>query len=343
MKFPQSTMRRVVLCTVLFGVSGFASLAQAAENNEVAVPMGFWNLDSAILPLSGTYGQVLLANYRADSVKGSDGNDIAFHKNISGIPVTVNGTVNAKIKVDGIIPKLNYISEEAILGGRYGGYIAIPLLKKSRDVVVSVTTPLPAALQQKIGAQASAAASGSTSGLGDIELAGFIGWKYESLSIVAAMNVDLPTGSFDRNSQVNLGMNSYSFRPLVSAAWSTESGFDFAASLAYNISTANRDTDYKSGQYLHLEYVGSYQFSNNVKAGLHGYYLKQTTYDKDPNGTSALPLINGNKARAASLGPVISYQTDDLKTQVEFKYLKEFSARSRPQGDLFLLTLSRMF
>jgi hypothetical protein len=46
------------------------------------------------------------------------------------------------------------------------------------------------------------------------------------------MNVDLPTGSFDRNSQVNLGMNSYSFRPLVSAAWSTESGFDFAASLA---------------------------------------------------------------------------------------------------------------
>ena len=59
--------------------------------------------------------------------------------------------------------------------------------------------------------------------------------------------------------------------------------------------------------------------------------------------TSALPLINGNKARAASLGPVISYQTDDLKTQVEFKYLKEFSARSRPQGDLFLLTLSRMF
>jgi hypothetical protein len=61
----------------------------------------------------------------------------------------VNGTVNAKIKVDGIIPKLNYISEEAILGGRYGGYIAIPLLKKSRDVVVSVTTPLPAALQQK--------------------------------------------------------------------------------------------------------------------------------------------------------------------------------------------------
>jgi len=56
MKFPQSTMRRVVLSTVLFGASGFASFVQAAENNEVAVPMGFWNLDSAILPLSGTYG-----------------------------------------------------------------------------------------------------------------------------------------------------------------------------------------------------------------------------------------------------------------------------------------------
>jgi hypothetical protein len=69
MKFPQSTMRRVVLSTVLFGVSGFASFAQAAKTRKWPYLWGSES-DSAILPLSGTYGQVL-ANYRADSVSGA--------------------------------------------------------------------------------------------------------------------------------------------------------------------------------------------------------------------------------------------------------------------------------
>lgn len=329
--------------SLIVGMSAFAPAAFAAENNEVAVPMGIWGLDSAILPLSGVYGQIVAPSYRSDTVKDSNGDDLVFRKSVPGIPVVLNGSVKASIKVDAIIPKLVYVSEDAILGGRYGGYVAVPLLNKKRDITININTPLPVALQQKISTDASAAASGSRSGVGDVELAGFISWKFESLSLVAAMNIDVPTGSFDKNSQVNLGLNSYSFRPLVSAAWSTDSGFDLAASLAYNYSTANRDTDYKSGQYVHLEYIGSYQFSNNVKAGLQGYYLQQVTDDQDPNGTSALTIVNGNRARAASLGPIVSYQTDDLKTQVEFKYLKEFSARARPAGGFALLTLSRLF
>ena len=116
-----------------------------------------------------------------------------------------------------------------------------------------------------------------------------------------------------------------------------------AASLCYNFSTANRDTDYKSGQYVHLEYVSTYQFPSNIKIGLQGYVLHQTTDDRDPSGSSALPIINGNRAHASALGPVISYQTEDLKTQIEFKYLREMSARARPEGGLALLTYSRLF
>ena len=170
----------------------------------------------------------------------------------------------------------------------------------------------------------------------------FIGWKLDDLSFVAALNVDLPTGSFNKNSQVNLGLNYYSIRPLVSAAYSTESGYDFAAALSYNVSTVNHDTNYKSGQYIALEYVGSYQFSNNVKAGLQGYYLSQTTNDQDPDNTALVPIVNGNRARAVSLGPAASYESDDLKTQIDFKYLIETDVRARPQGNLLVLTLSRM-
>lgn len=328
---------------------GVCNVAMAAENSELAVPLGVWGLDSAILPLSGVYGQIVAPSYRASSAKDANGNDMAIslpRGSIPGIPVSLNGTINARIKVDAVVPKLVYVSEDPILGGRYGGYIAVPLLNKSRDITVNITTALPVPYQsvpKQVGQSLSQKASGSKRGLGDIELASFIGWKFESLSIVAAMNVDLPTGSFDKNSQVNLGLNSYSFRPLVSAAWSTESGFDIAAAMSYNVSTANRETDYKSGQYFHMEYVGTYQFTGNFKAGLQGYVLHQTTDDKDPSGSSALPLVNGNRARVTSLGPVMSYQTDDLKTQIELKYLREMSARARPEGDLALITFSRLF
>lgn len=330
----------IASATALLGTSQFLS---AAENSEVAVPLGIWGLDSAILPVSGLYGQVLLPSYRASTAKDGNGDNVSFAKTVPGVPVTVRGTVDARIKVDAIVPKLVYVSPDPVMGGRVGAYIAVPLLNKSRDVVINVTTPLPAALQQKIGMGASQASSGHERGLGDIETTAFIGWKFESLSIVAAMNIDLPTGSFDKNSQVNLGMNSYSYRPLISAAWSTESGFDFAGALGYNISTANRSSNYKSGQYVQFEYVGTYQFSNNIKAGLQGYYLNQTTDDRDPSGSSAVPILNGNRARVTSLGPVMSYLSDDLKTQVELKYFHEFSAKARPEGDMALVTLSRLF
>ncbi|HAT30091.1 MAG TPA: hypothetical protein DCW29_04340 [Janthinobacterium sp.] len=317
----------------------------AAENNEVAVPFGLWGMDSAILPLSGWYGQVLVPSYRADHAKDTNGNDVTFSKTVPGLPGAITGTVDAHIKVDAIIPKLVYVSGDPVLRGRIGGYVALPLLDKSRDISVTIdpAMPLPLATRQAIGQAASQAASGNKRGMGDVEVAAFIGWKFENLSVVTALNVDLPTGKFDRNSQVNLGMNSYSFRPLVSAAWSTESGFDLAASLCYNYSTANRDTDYKSGQYVHLEYIGTYQFPSNLKVGVQGYLLHQTTDDRDPAGSSVLPLINGNRAHVVALGPVLSYQTENLKNQVEFKYLREFSARGRPQGGLLLLSYGRLF
>ncbi len=324
---------------------GVCTAAVAAENSEVAVPIGLWGLDSAILPPSGLYGQIVTPSYRANSAKDSNGNDVSFSHAIPGLPRAVTGTVEAHIKVDAIIPKLVYVSADPVAGGRIGAYVALPLFEKSRDVTVTVDTvlPLPAATRQAIGQAASLASSGTKRGIGDVELAAFIGWKYEHLALLVAMNVDLPTGKYDKTSQVNLGMNSYSFRPLVSAAWSTESGFDFAASLCYNFSTANRDTDYKSGQYAHLEYIGTYQFPSNLKAGLQGYVLHQTTDDRDPSGNSLVPLINGNRAHAVALGPVLSYQTEDLKTQIELKYLREISARARPEGGLAVLTLSRLF
>jgi len=324
---------------------GTYNSALAVENDELDAPLGVWGLDSAILPLSGFYGQIIGGHYEAKSVKDASGNNEQFSTVLPLAPggLTVNGTVDAKIITNVVVPKFVFISDDVFLGGHAGAYLAIPLVDKSREVNVAVTTALPAPYPSVIGAAASQAASGKQRGVGDVELTSFIGWKQDELSIVAAFNIDMPTGKFDKTSQVNLGTNYYSFRPLVSLAYSTESGFDVASALSYNVSTVNKDTSYKSGQYLTFEYAGTYQFSGNFKAGLQGYYLDQTKDDQDPNNTAAMPIVNGNKARATSIGPIASWQSDDLRTKVEFKYLAESGARARPQGDLVLLTVSRQF
>jgi hypothetical protein len=346
--FHMSTVQTVSRFALRAAISamfiGGAASAFAAENVEIAAPLGIWDLDAAILPPSGFYGQIIAPSYRASKAKDANGNDQAFATSVLGVPFPVVGTVDAKVKADALIPRFIYIHDESVYGGRVGAFVGIPLVKKTRDIKVTITAPFLSAEQKAgIGAAASKAASGKESGLGDVEIGTFIGWKGEQLSVLAAFNVDLPTGSFDKTSQVNLGMNSYSFRPLISAAWSTESGFDLAASFAYNFSTANRDTKYKTGQYATLEYVGTYQFNDNVKAGLQGYALHQTRDDKDPQNSSPVPLVNGNRAHVVSIGPVARYQTSDLKNQVEVKYLKEFSARARPEGAMALATYSRLF
>jgi len=321
------------------------NLALATENDELDMPLGVWGLDAAILPLSGFYTQIIAERYTANEVKDASGNNVQFSTMVPvapGVSIPVNGTVDPHVTVDAVTPKFVYISDDPVWGGHIGAYVAIPFLEKSRNIAVTVTTALPPPLPGEIGQAASQMDSGSHRGVGDVEMTPFIGWKLDDWSLVAAINVDLPTGSFNKDSQVNLGTNYYSVRPLVSAAYSTESGFDLAAALSYNMSTVNHDTNYRSGQYLALEYVGSYQFSNNIKAGLQGYYLNQTTGDQDPDATALVPLVNGNKARAVSLGPVASYESDDLKTQVDFKYLIETDVRARPQGKLLMLTFSRM-
>lgn len=341
--YVRNVISSLVAGSIFFGA---CNAAVAVENDELDVPLGVWGLDSAILPLSGFYGQVISARYQANEVKDANGGDVKFNTMVPvapGVSMPVNGTIAARVTVDAVTPKFVYISDDPVWGGHAGAYVAIPLLKKSRDISATVTTALPPAIQQAIGSTVSQLESGDKRGLGDIEATSFIGWKRDELSIVAAFNIDLPTGSFNKNSQVNLGVNYYSFRPLLSAAWSTESGFDLAAAISYNISTVNHATEYQSGQYMTIEYVGTYQFSNNFKAGLQGYYLNQTTNDKDPNGTALAPIVDGNRARVVSIGPVMTYQTDDLKTQIDFKYLAEMSARARPQGNLALLTLSHQF
>ncbi|MET3107396.1 hypothetical protein AAKU67_001535 [Oxalobacteraceae bacterium GrIS 2.11] len=322
------------------------NLAMAEENYELDMPLGIWGLDSAILPLSGFYAQIVAARYQANDVKDGNGNNVQFNTLLPlapGVNVPVHGNVNSRITEDAVVPKFIYISDESVWGGHAGAFLAIPLLKKTRDISVNVTTPLPPPYPTVIGQTASQLESGSHRGVGDIELTSFIGWKGEQVSYLLAFNIDAPTGSYDKTSQVNLGLNHYSLRPLASVAYSTESGFDFAAALSYNFNTVNKDTKYKSGQYMALEYLGSYQFSNNIKAGLQGYYLNQTTNDEDPNNSALVPIVNGFKARIVSLGPIASYQTDDLKNQVEFKWLAETGVRNRPQGNLLVLTYSHLF
>ncbi len=60
----------------------------------------------------------------------------------------------------------------------------------------------------------------------------------------------------------------------------------------------NHDTDYRSGQIFHFDYSASYRVTDNLRLGLNGYYLKQTTDDKQ-NGETVRVFSFGEKSTTA--------------------------------------------
>jgi hypothetical protein len=107
-------------------------------------------------------------------------------------------------------------------------------------------------------------------------------------------------------------------------------GQDYSINLGYNYNTENQDTDYQTGQEIHIDYMINQFFSERFALGVHGFYLKQVTVD---SGSGA--SLGSFKAEAAGIGPAILYTANVFDTDVAFiaKWLHEYHAEKRFEGD----------
>ncbi|CAN7287378.1 transporter [Trinickia sp. LjRoot230] len=97
--------------------------------------------------------------------------------------------------------------------------------------------------------------------------------------------------------------------------------------MTYTFNTKNHATDYQSGQLFHFDYSLSYAVTPKANVGVNGYFIKQTT-----NDTQDGSVVDGDgfRGQALAIGPAFRYQFS--KAAIEFRVLKEFAVRNRPEG-----------
>jgi hypothetical protein len=169
-------------------------------------------------------------------------------------------------------------------------------------------------------------------GFGDLTLIpGILFWNHENFHFTLAEYIVTPTGGYDSDDLANSGLNYWTFDTNVAATYLNEdTGQDYSINVGYTYNTKNTDTNYRTGQEFHLDYMLNQFLSESFAIGIQGFYLKQVTGDR---GSGA--RLGSFKGEAAGIGPAVLWSTELFGHEVSFiaKWLYEFHAERRLKGN----------
>lgn len=205
--------------------------------------------------------------------------------NISSLGGEVPGV---EIESTAVIPRIDYLSPLRVAGGRLGIYVAQPWLKQE---------------------VAAFGMSDTRESMGDTTVSPIILWDMgKHLTLAAAVEITVPTGEYDADRLANTSNNFYTYKPLFSFTWLPTDNTELSMKTTYSFNRENKDTDYRSGQIFHFDYSASYRLNDNVTVGLNGYYLKQTTDDKQYGRTvqfAGQDVDDGVRGEVFAIGPAL--------------------------------------
>jgi len=297
------TFRLLVVCCVTLVL---------ADNETTAAEGGYSNY------IPGSYGDFGMAI--APSASWTLRNDLYFYDASTRTSVrSGNLEVGVDLEFAMDFTTLLYKPDTQVFGAQFAAGVFVPIvhLDLGSDLSIGDTT---------------IAASDTATGLGDIAVIPFaLYWNDGNIHTSFAQFIVTPTGDYDVDNLINRGLNYWSFDTNLAVTYlNQESGRDFSFNIGHIYNTENDDTDYQSGQELHLDIVFNQFLSETFAVGLHGYYLDQITGD---SGSGA--LLGDFKAESAGVGPALLWTRKFGKQDVSIvaKWLHEFHAENRLEGD----------
>ena len=239
---------------------------------------------------------------------------------------SLGGEVPAvEIESTAVIPRIDYLSPLRVAGGRLGIYVAQPWLKQE---------------------VAAFGLSDTRESMGDTTISPIILWDMgKHLTLAAAVEITVPTGEYDADRLANTSNNFYTYKPLFSFTWLPTDNTELSMKTTYSFNRENKDTDYRSGQIFHFDYSASYRLNDNVTVGLNGYYLKQTTDDKQYGRTvqfAGQDVDDGVRGEVFAIGPAL-HVTFLKYASAEIRWAKEFDVENRPEGEMLWAKISIPF
>jgi hypothetical protein len=237
------------------------------------------------------------------------------------LPTAVGIVANAEATTNTIALGGGYGFEQKVLGAHYGVAAFVPYSW------VDISADTAAIGGKRI--------QNSVSGIGDVTIVPVLmAWKSGDVQYDFLLPIYAPTGSYKVGRLGNTGLNYWTFDPIVGVSYNNaKSGFNAAAHLGYAINTENGDTQYKSGNVLHLDASVQQIFplgSGLANIGAEAWYFDQVTCDSGAGAT-----LGCFKGRTAGIGPVLGYiqPIGQQRMIFELKWLPELDTKNRLNGD----------
>lgn len=289
--------RRIAILGIL--LLGCTTAVFAGENGGTAYPDGTESFLAGAMPPPGIYAVTYNQLYSADKFK----ND---HPVFNDFKLDTWATVLRGV----------YVSDKTLFGANWGMHAF--LITADAEITLG-------------------GGHDTQRGVGDLIIDPFLlGWHKGDWHVATGVDIYIPIGSYKKTDLANIGRNYVTVQPIVSTTYLNQQGYEVSTKWMYDYNFENKDTNYKSGQALHVDYLIGKHFGP-FAVGVGGYAYQQLTGD---SGEGA--ILGDFKGKALSAGPQIRYQTSN-GVSIAAKYQKEFEVENRPEGEKFAIDISFPF
>lgn len=232
----------------------------------------------------------------------------------------VRAGLDVKANLLFVIP--TYVFTEPVLGGQAS--ISLAGIFGSTKVGVDATLTGPGG-GTLIGSQ-----SDSLTSVGDLYPSAYLKWNRGVHNFMTYAMAGVPVGAYDAARLANLGTNHWALDAGGGYTYfDSKAGHEFSATLGFTYNFENPDTHYKNGIDGHLDWAASQFLSEQLQAGVGGYFYQQLTGDSGAGAS-----LGDFKSRVYAVGPQIGYffPVGGRQWYLNLKGYYEFDARNRPEG-----------
>lgn len=284
------TLRPLAASLALLGAAGSA---HALEPNTLPSYLnGAEGFMAGAVPPPGFYGLEYASSYRATRLNDAQGN---------AVPIP-----GFQVRLDALVTRLAWVTGRQVLGGDLVLHTLLPLAQLSSRTLLGEP---------------------STRGLADAVVGAGLGFHHSpQLHSVLALDVHLPTGSFDASRPVNLGARRWAIEPVVAVTRVDPAGFNGDVRVGLTVHGRNRSTQYRSGADVHADYAAGWALQPQWVLGVGGH-VHQQLEDDHRHGAA----VADSRARSAAIGPMLKFDSG-RGWLLTLKWQKEFATRNLPQG-----------
>jgi hypothetical protein len=247
---------------------------------------------------------------------------------VKSIPVNLSATATANLHATGDLGIFapSYVFATPV----FGGQAAVSMMGIYGNTSTSLAGTVAGTVNGMPFGPISAAASGSTTGFGDLYPQFSLRWNSGVNSWMTYITGDIPVGDYSSSNLANIGIGHGAIDAGAGYSYfNPQTGHELSGVLGFTYNMMNQSTQYQNGVDMHFDWGASQFLSKQVQVGLVGYFYDQLSCDSGSGDH-----VGCFESRVSGIGPQIGFifPVGGMQGYVNMKAYGEFDGSDRPSG-----------